>query len=113
VKVDLKFRTKADSFGCLRTHGPSTWLIFLLVECPLVGFCAVALVLRRVLTPLGFTRLDAFEMSQVKNIGTGSTQPREQFEELLEWKSSGSRSRKSKVTVGGIRSADHATHTIR
>jgi hypothetical protein len=36
--------------------------------------------------------------------GTGSAQPREQFEELL-----GSRSRKSKVTVGGIRSADRNT----
>jgi hypothetical protein len=34
--------------------------------------------------------------------GTGSTQPREQFEELLEWKSSGSRSRMSKIRSEGF-----------
>jgi hypothetical protein len=44
--------------------------------------------------------------------GTGSTQPRE-GEELLEWKSSGSSSRKSRLTAVGIRCADHATPSIR
>jgi hypothetical protein len=34
--------------------------------------------------------------------GTGSTQPREQFEELLERSSSGSRSRKSKLRSAGL-----------
>jgi hypothetical protein len=34
--------------------------------------------------------------------GTGSTQPREQFEEVLEWKSSGSRSRKPKLQSEGF-----------
>jgi hypothetical protein len=43
----------------------------------------------------------------------GSSQPREQFEELLGRNSSGSGSRKSKVTVGGTRCADHVTPSIR
>jgi hypothetical protein len=34
-------------------------------------------------------------------------------EELLEWKSSGSGSRKSGLTAVGIRCADHATPSIR
>jgi hypothetical protein len=34
-------------------------------------------------------------------------------EELLEWKSSGSGSRKSRLTAVGIRCADHATPSIR
>jgi hypothetical protein len=33
-------------------------------------------------------------------------------EELLEWKSSGSGSRKSRITAVGIRCADHATSSI-
>jgi hypothetical protein len=35
------------------------------------------------------------------------------IEELLEWKSSGSRSRKERLTAVGIRFADHATPSIR
>jgi hypothetical protein len=43
--------------------------------------------------------------------GTGSTQPRESItEELLEWKSSGSGSRKPRLTAVGIRSAERDTH---
>jgi hypothetical protein len=34
-------------------------------------------------------------------------------EELLQWKSSGSESRKSRLTAVGIRCADHATLSIR
>jgi hypothetical protein len=34
-------------------------------------------------------------------------------EELLEWKSNGSGSRKPRLTAMGIRYADHATHSIR
>jgi hypothetical protein len=34
-------------------------------------------------------------------------------EELLVWESSGSRSRKSRLTAVGIRCADHATRSIR
>jgi hypothetical protein len=34
-------------------------------------------------------------------------------EELLEWKISGSVSRKSKLTAVGIRCADHATPSVR
>jgi hypothetical protein len=34
-------------------------------------------------------------------------------EELLEWKSSGSGSRKPRLTVVGIRCTDHATPSIR
>jgi hypothetical protein len=43
--------------------------------------------------------------------GTGSTQPHE-CEELLEWKSSGSGSRKPRLTAMGIRCTDHATPSI-
>jgi hypothetical protein len=39
---------------------------------------------------------------------TGSTQPREDIEEILEWKISGSGSRKSRLTTVEIRCADHA-----
>jgi hypothetical protein len=35
------------------------------------------------------------------------------IEELLEWKSSGSGCRKSRLTAAGIRFADHATPSIR
>jgi hypothetical protein len=39
--------------------------------------------------------------------GTGFTQPLRITEELLEWKSSGSESRKARFTAVGIRYADH------
>jgi hypothetical protein len=44
---------------------------------------------------------------------TGSTQPLSIIEELLEWKSRGSGSRKLRWTTVGIRCAGHATPSIR
>jgi hypothetical protein len=42
------------------------------------------------------------DFSEQQWVWNGITQPREQFEELLEWKSSGSRSRKSKIRSEGF-----------
>jgi hypothetical protein len=44
--------------------------------------------------------------------GTGSTQLMSITEELLEWKSSGSGSRKARLRAVGIRCVDHATPSI-
>jgi hypothetical protein len=42
------------------------------------------------------------DFSEQQWVWNGSTQPREQFEDLLEWKSSGFRSRKSKIRSEGF-----------